>query len=613
MMSKSRASRLGEFFAHKLEINCASISGPVFATGANDCVVNLWKMDEERTHKPARTLVGHSKPVQSVRFNSYKCEYLAAGSKSGTIRKWDLESGKVIALLAEHRASVSCLDFHPSTDHVLTTGSMDTNIKVWDDHKNKSMMTLKGHNAPICALQHSPDGAWVVSGDEKGSLIIWDLQSRGIVQDFKLGARVTSIAFHPVEMIMAVSEERRIRFFDLQNFTELGKSTLQTSKVHKIMFPKEGKALLSADSDGLKSWSWEPSVEMLDFVDASWDNIADIECSKSGSILYGVSLNKNIVRTTAVKLYKVDPFSIVPQAGLRRVTSPPGRKKDSYGGRRTPLRKASVTMAPNRQQPDPQSDLLVRANISNPPSTRRSDNVRLPFQEDDVNKFVIKKNRGRNKRSCKISSTLSRKDPKVKIIPQKRDQPIGLNMSAFLKDKNVDTAQLRKDISKDHSAFRAILKQRMVRLRVLRTYWSKGDMKGAIDSLVKMDDRSVAVDFLRHTQSQFQKAMTLDICREIVPILGQLIKTRFEEYITTALRYLEILLSGFSPVIKSTIAINKSSVGNVNPALEDRIGRCEACYSALMGTKKDIETLTKKGGSIQASALEVLRLLVALS
>eukprot|EP00954_Amorphochlora_amoebiformis_P002338 183722-Amorphochlora_amoeboformis.AAC.1 len=128
-MSKSRASRLGilqqsdlnlpyilltdrnelergEFFAHKLEINCASISGPVFATGANDCVVNLWKMDEERTHKPARTLVGHSKPVQSVRFNSYKCEYLAAGSKSGTIRKWDLESGKVIALLAEHRASV---------------------------------------------------------------------------------------------------------------------------------------------------------------------------------------------------------------------------------------------------------------------------------------------------------------------------------------------------------------------------------------------------------------------------------------------------------------------------------------------------------------------------
>mmetsp|Transcript_28739 Transcript_28739/g.55873 ORF Transcript_28739/g.55873 Transcript_28739/m.55873 type:complete len:114 (+) Transcript_28739:2-343(+) len=103
--------------------------------------------------------------------------------------------------------------------------------------------------------------------------------------------------------------------------------------------------------------------------------------------------------------------------------------------------------------------------------------------------------------------------------------------------------------------------------------------------------------------------LTLDLCRDLLPIFVKLVKSRFESYITTGLEYLKFVLKSFSRVISSTLSV-KPDKGIVNVQFEDRRQRCRDCYRDLMSSKPALVSLArkKKGGSIQTSAQEVLKM-----
>ncbi|KAL4256374.1 hypothetical protein AB1N83_012939, partial [Pleurotus pulmonarius] len=103
--------------------------GSRFATGDDDGTVKIWDIE---TGKELRTFEGHSDRIRSLAF-SPDGRKIAAGSRDGTIRVWDTETGQdLFGAMEGHTNYVTGLAFSPDGTR-LASGSYDKTVRLWDE------------------------------------------------------------------------------------------------------------------------------------------------------------------------------------------------------------------------------------------------------------------------------------------------------------------------------------------------------------------------------------------------------------------------------------------------------------------------------------------------
>lgn len=114
-----------------------SADGKYIVTGNTRNLVTVW---DAATCQPVRVLVGHRYSVNSVVF-SPDGSCIASGSDDETIRLWDTASGALIRTFTGHRTSmwqkmsskygsVKAVDFSPNGRY-LASGSQDGSVQIW--------------------------------------------------------------------------------------------------------------------------------------------------------------------------------------------------------------------------------------------------------------------------------------------------------------------------------------------------------------------------------------------------------------------------------------------------------------------------------------------------
>ncbi len=184
---------------------------------------------------------------------------LLAGAWDGSIRLWDVATGKEIRQYTGHRGWVRSVAFSPD-GKIFASGGKDKIIRIWETSTGKEIRRLEGHRSDISYVSFSPDGKLLASV-EALALRLWDAATGREVRrfDFRLGNPIGSMAFSPDGKFLAYGGVNLTVLFDLAAGKEVRQfPTLPHSFFTILVFAPDGKTLCGINGNwGIPISLWD--------------------------------------------------------------------------------------------------------------------------------------------------------------------------------------------------------------------------------------------------------------------------------------------------------------------------------------------------------------------
>jgi WD40 repeat protein len=227
-----------------------------------DGTIRVWPTGEPAP--PGTILRGHTDPIHALDVSPGGTQ-LASGGAAGTVKVWDLDSGRVTLNLAGHVGRVTAVAFSPDGQRLATAG-FDETVRVWGVAGGAELLVLKGHAGAVHSVAFSPDGQRLVSAGADRTIRLWGAQTGDELLTLTGHAdAVTSVAFGSDGLHFAsASLDGTARIWD----GRAGPSTLllrgHALAVRCVAFGPDGLRLASGGRDGTaRVWDVQTGVVLL--------------------------------------------------------------------------------------------------------------------------------------------------------------------------------------------------------------------------------------------------------------------------------------------------------------------------------------------------------------
>ena len=217
--------------------------------------------------KPIRRFEGHTDSVNSVAFSPDGL-LIASGSHDGTIRFWDVQTGKEIRRLERQKKAYAMGVFSlafSSDGHSIASGDHDGTVQLWEVQTGKEIRQLEGHTNSVMSVTFSPDGRWIASGGWDETVRLWDIETgkeiRRLERDIDVHrkARPPDSAYNDVANSVAFSPDSRlivsngipgiVLLWDAQTGKEIRRFKGHTDIVRSVAFSPDGLLIASGGAD----------------------------------------------------------------------------------------------------------------------------------------------------------------------------------------------------------------------------------------------------------------------------------------------------------------------------------------------------------------------------
>jgi len=192
-----------------------SSDGQFALSGSWDGTLRLWEIS---TGKCTKRFVGHTGDVLSVAFSADNRQ-IVSGARDRSIKLWNtLGECKYTIQEEGHTEWVSCVRFSPSHQApVIVSAGWDKLVKVWSLSNCRLRTNLLGHTGYLNTVTVSPDGSLCASGGKDGTAILWDLTEGKRLYSLDAGEIIHSLVFSPNRYWLCAATSQSIKIWDLES------------------------------------------------------------------------------------------------------------------------------------------------------------------------------------------------------------------------------------------------------------------------------------------------------------------------------------------------------------------------------------------------------------
>jgi WD40 repeat protein len=152
----SGAARIVRVSAQSLWTVRFSLDGKLLAVAGEDKLIHLLTSDG----MPIRTLAGHQRNIWDLAF-SPDSRALASGSFDHALKIWDVASGHLLRTEVQHKQAIVALDIERKNG-LIATGGDDATLRFW--RPNGTLLRTLPAGQFVDAAAFSADGRWLISG-----------------------------------------------------------------------------------------------------------------------------------------------------------------------------------------------------------------------------------------------------------------------------------------------------------------------------------------------------------------------------------------------------------------------------------------------------------------
>lgn len=252
---------------------------------------------------------GHRGPVRATAC-SPNGKWCASGGDDGTIRLWEVATGRLVRMLVGHDQPVLCLAFSSDNEFLASGGAADcddTSVHIWHvaTGRRERNYRLNGLAAHAVAWAQEPNRLWV--GGDRNELLLLDVTSDEPVRRIDVSASGQRLCLSPDRTLVALGAlyGDQILIYDLATAATIQELKTEARDARVAWAPDSQRVALTDAHGVIEVWnvrenqklkSFRAKSELSPTTEISWAPQGDLLVISGGSQeLWDVSSGTKVV------------------------------------------------------------------------------------------------------------------------------------------------------------------------------------------------------------------------------------------------------------------------------------------------------------------------------